>query len=239
MRKFTLIAAAAVAFAVLPFGAAAATRAASDSTPNTQPRTHWFAGAVTAVGSSSLSVDVLWTGPKDGQLNGTTVTVAVTPTTVITGKDQAPEQLSDIIPGDLVGLRATSADATLSSLTATHIHVWCNCHYVGGTLSSVSTTSIGVQVARTGPYDTVLKDTTVTIQVNAATTYIQGKAKTPITLGDLKVGDHVGVIFAANGFFKAPGFNASTATFTAKQVHDWQKQAAPATTAGAATVTAP
>ncbi len=224
MRKYTVIAAAALVFAILPLGAVAAPR---DKAP-AKPHSHWFAGSVSAVGSSSLSVDVLWTGPKDGQLNGTNVTVSVgSGTQIVSGKDKTAVPLSSIQPGDLVGLRATSADATLASLTATHIRVWCNCHWIGGTISSIGSSSINVQVARTGPYDTVLKNTNVTIQVNSSTIYLKGKTKTPISLADLKVGDGVGVVFGANGFFKAPGFDPEKATFTASKVHEWQKRQVP------------
>ena len=73
----------------------------------------------------------------------------------------------------------------------------------------------------------MLKGTNVTIQVNGSTSYIKGKAKTPISLADLKVGDGVGVVFGANGFFKAPGFDPEKATFTASKVHEWQKRQVP------------
>ncbi len=234
MRKFSVIAAAAIVFAVLPFGAAAATQAKAQA--------HWFAGSVTAVGADSLSLNVLWTGPKDGQLNGQAVTVAVNADTqIVNGKDHSTAQLSDIKPGDLVGLRAVSTDSTLASLTAVHIRIWCNCHWIGGTISAVGTSSFNVQVVRSGPYDTVLKSHDVTIQVNGATVYLKGKDKTAIALSDLKVGDRVGVVFAADGFFKAPGFDPSKATFTAKRVHDWQRQQVPppSSDAGAAAGTTP
>ena len=49
-------------------------------------------------------MNVLWTGPKDGSLNGQTVTVAVNADTkIVNGKDHSAAQLSDIQPGDLVG----------------------------------------------------------------------------------------------------------------------------------------
>ena len=67
----------------------------------------------------------------------------------------------------------------------------------------------------------------VTLQVNSSTIYVEGKSKTPITLGDLKAGDHVGVVFAASGFFKDPNFNPETATFTAKRVHYWPGKTTP------------
>jgi hypothetical protein len=225
MRKVMLIAAAAIASALLPLGAGAAP---PGSSAPAKPHVHWFAGSVASVGSDSLTVNVLWTGPKDGQLNGTTVSVGVTgDTTIVNGKTKAAAQLSDIVPGDLVSLRATAADSTLASLTATHIRIWCNCHWVGGTISSIGSGSFAVHVERTGPYDTVLKGRNVTIGVDGSTVYVKGKDKTPITLADLKVGSGVGVIFGADGFFKAPGFNPETATFTASKVHAWQKKQVP------------
>jgi hypothetical protein len=242
MKKYTVIAAAVLVFAILPLGAVAAPPGGSGSQTPTKLHTHWFAGSVSSVGSDSLSLTVLWTGPKDGQLNGQSVTVAVNgDTQIVSGKTKTTVPLSSIQPGDLVGLRATATDATLASLTATHIRVWCNCHWIGGTISSIGASSINVQVARTGPYDTVLKDHDVTIQVNGSTTYLKGKGKTAITFADLKVGDGVGVVFGANGFFKAPGFNPETATFTASKVHEWLKRQVPppSTDAGAAAGTTP
>ena len=236
MRKFGLVAVAAVVFATLPLGVAAA------PTPAARAHVHWFAGSVTTVGSDSVSLNVLWTGPHDGQLNGQTVTVAVdSDTKIVNGKDHSTAQLSDITPGDLVSMRAASSDSTLASLTATHIRIWCNCHWIGGTISALGGSSLSVQVARTGPYDTVLKGTNVTIQANGSTIYVKGRPKTTIGYSDLKVGDRVGVVFAADGFFKAPGFDPSKATFTAKRVHDWLKLPVPTATsdAGAAAGTTP
>ena len=241
MRKLTAIAAAVVAFAILPLGALAA-QPGGGSTTAAKAHVHWFAGSVASVGGDSLTVNVLWTGPKDGQLNGTTVTVGVTgSTTIVNGKTKAAAQLGDIVPGDLVSLRATAADATLASLTATHIRIWCNCHWIGGTISSIGSSSFTVQVARTGPYDTVLKGRNVTINVNGSTAYLKGKDKTQIAFSDLQVGAGVGVVFAANGFFKAPGFDPETATFTAKRVHEWMKRQVPppSSDAGSAAGTTP
>jgi hypothetical protein len=59
------------------------------------------------------------------------------------------------------------------------------------------------------------------MEVNADTVYLRGSHHRRIGFGDLQVGDGVGVVFAANGFFKAPGFDPTTATFTAKRVHVW------------------
>lgn len=228
MRRLIAMAAALGLLAAVPFAAAAHKPGATPKVPH-----HHFAGAVTAVGSDSVSVDVLWTGKNDGPLLNTTVTVAVTADSQLTsGKAKTPITLSGIHQGDLVGVGVTS-DAGLTTFTAVKIHVHCNCHWLGGTINSVSSSTLVVHVAKTGPYDTVLKDADVTLQLNGSTEYVQGKAKTPISLGDLKVGDHVGVVFGASGFFKAPGFNASTATFTAKRVRDrGTKAATPAADAG-------
>ncbi len=242
MRKFTLIAATAIVFALLPLGAVAAPPGDAGGAANAKPHTHWLAGSVSAVGADSLTVGVLWTGKHDDQLNGQSVTLAVDATTeIVSGRDKTPVSLSSIKPGDLVGVQASSTDKTLTTLTAKRIHVYCNCHWIGGTISAIGSSSFSVQVARTGPYDTVLNGKPVTLQVNSSTTYIRGKAKSDIGFSDLKVGDGVGVIFAASGFFRAPGFDPSTATFTAKRVHLWEKKTVPpaSTDSGAAAGTKP
>lgn len=182
--------------------------------PNASLRAHghWFAGAVTAAGSGSVSIDVLWTGRHDTQLNGTNVTVAIDSSTEIHyGKGQ-----SSIDPGDLVGVIATGKDP--SSLTARRINVRCNCHFAAGILGSVGSSSFAVNVSRTGPYDTVLKGNAVTFQVNGSTVFVQGKDQAAGTISGLKTGEQVAVIFAATGFFRDPNFNWQTATFTAKHV---------------------
>ncbi len=193
-------------------------------------RGHWFAGSVSSVGDSSITVGVLWTGPNDGYLNGQTVTVAVPSNTRISqGPRHQAIALASIQPGDLVSLRARGADA--SSLTATKIHVFCNCHWVGGTVSSVGASSFQVSVKRTGPYDGVLANTTITLQVGSQTVYLAGPHHRRIAFSDLKVGEGVGVVFSADGFFKAPGFDPAKATFTAKRVHVWgNRQVPPAST---------
>ena len=195
-------------------------------TPDRHARGHWFAGSVSSVGDSSLTVGVLWTGPNDGYLNGQTVTVSVPSNTRISqGPRHQPIALASIQPGDLVSLRARGDDA--SSLTAVKIHVFCNCHWVGGTVSSVGTSSFQVSVKRTGPYDGVLANTTITLQVNAQTVYLAGPHHRRIAFSDLKAGEGVGVVFAADGFFKAPGFDPTKATFTAKRVHVWGHRQVP------------
>ena len=79
MRRLIAILAVGVFLSVAGI-AAADTTPATTTTPTTTAPTkpgHWFAGAVTGVGSNSLTVGVLWTGPNDGSLNGQSVTVAV------------------------------------------------------------------------------------------------------------------------------------------------------------------
>jgi hypothetical protein len=170
---------------------------------------------------------VLWTGPHDGSLNGQSTTVAVDQNTQVTGPGHASEQLSDIQTGDLVAVRAVGIGQDLSSLTAVQVRVYCNCHWVGGTIESVGSDSVSVEVARTGPYDTVLAGQTVTIDVNGSTQYLEGRDKSPIGLDDLSNGEKVGIVFSANGFFKAPGFDPSNATFTATRVHAWEGKQVP------------
>ena len=78
------------------------------------------------------------------------------------------------------------------------------------------------------------------LQVNTNTVYVRGPHRRRIAFSELKVGQHVGVIFAANGFFKAPGRNPATATFTAKRIHVWGRDPVPAASStgdGGATTT--
>lgn len=194
---------------------------------------HWFAGSVSGVGDTSLSVGVLWTGPNDGSFNGQTLTVAVPANARIgQGPHHRPIALAQIQNGDLVSVRVAGDDP--SSLTAAAIHVFCNCHWIGGTVSGIGASSFSVAVARTGPYDTVLDSTTITLQANADTVYLAGRRHGRIGFSDLKVGEGVGVVFAADGFFKASGFNPGTAAFTAKRVHVWGPRQVPSATTDAA-----
>jgi len=198
------------------------------TTPTPTTHSHWFAGSVTAVGSDSITLGVLWTGSHDSALNGQSLTLAVDGSTaIVSGRGSTPEPLTSIENGDLVGVRATGVGKDLSTLTATNVRVNCDCHWVGGTISAIGTSSVTVQVSKTGPYDTVLNGQSVTLGVDNSTIYIQGKGKTPITLGDLTVGEGTGIVFSANGFFRAPGFNPATATFTAARVHIWGKRQVP------------
>jgi hypothetical protein len=208
-----------------------ATPATTTTTQTPAPNTlkvhlHWFAGSVSSVGTSTITVGVLWTGAHDGYLNGQTVTLNVDPSARISqGRDHTPIALAQIQPNDLVAIRATGSST--SDLTAFKIHDQCNCHWVGGTIGTVGATSFTVNVTKTGPLDTVLDNTTVTMQVNSDTVYLRGRHHARIGLGDLQSGQGVGVMFGANGFFKAPGFDPPTAIFTAKRVHVWGKGIVP------------
>ncbi len=195
----------------LPFAALADNPPSSTTTSTTTATTttsnanrvhaHWFAGSVASAGSGSISVNVLWTGKHDKQLDGTTVSVAIDSSTQIDyGKGK-----SSIEQGDLVGVVATGTNA--SSLTAKRIHVRCNCHFAAGTLDAISTSRLRVNVERTGPYDGVLKGNEVTFDVAGA------------TLPNLSIGDKVAIVFSASGFFRDPNFNWQTATFTVLRLH--------------------
>jgi len=189
--------------------------ALADNPPAAHAHGHFLAGSVVSAGSGQVTVDVSLTGKHDQQLDGKQVVVAVTTDTkIVYGRGQ-----SSIDPSDLVGIHATAADATLSTLTARRIRVACNCHFAAGKLTAISPGLIRVDVARTGPYDKVLNGNEVKFDVDSSTKFVEGKAKKPITIGDLSIGDTVGVIFGASGFFRDPNFNWQDATFTAKLVH--------------------
>jgi len=195
----------------LPFAALAdnpppSTTTSTTTAPATSNRvhSHWFARSVASASSGSISVNVLWTGKHDKDLNGKTVSVAIDSSTQIDyGKGK-----SSIEQGDLVGVVATGNP---NSLTASRIHVRCNCHFAAGTLDAISTSKLRVNVQRTGPYDGVLKGNEVTFDVGGA------------TLPNLSIGDKVAIVFSASGFFRDPNFDWQNATFTVlklRVVHD-------------------
>jgi hypothetical protein len=222
-RLFLLSGVLLVALALPALAASTPTKTLAGTAP---AHLHWLAGSVTAVGTDTLTVGVLWTGPHDGSLNAQTLTISVpTNTRINRGPHRMPIALAQIQPNELVSLRVFGDSPT--TLTAARIHVYCNCHWLGGTVSSVGTGSFAVQVSRTGPYDTVLNGQSVTLQVNADTVYLRGQHRGRIAFTDLKPGEGIGVVFSATGFFKAPGFNPATATFTAKRVHVWPHRQVP------------
>ncbi len=216
-KAFGIAAAVILSAALLPLAALADNPPGTTTTTQRPARQHaiYYAGAVTSANSGSLTVDVLLTGKHDQQLDGKQVTASITSSTqIVFGRGQ-----SSIDPGDLVEVRAIAADASLSSLTAARIHVNCNCHWVGGTLTAISPGMIRVKVAKTGPYDTVLNGNEVKFDIDSSTQFVEGRDKHHITISDLSIGDKVGVVFSANGFFRDPNFNWHDATFTAKLVH--------------------
>jgi hypothetical protein len=187
-----------------PPGTTTSTTTATTTSRANRAHLHWFAGSVASASSGSISVDVLWTGKHDKDLNGKTVSVAIDSSTQIDyGKGK-----SSIEQGDLVGVLATGNQ---NSLTASRIHVRCNCHFAAGTLDAISTSRLRVNVERTGPYDGVLKGNEVTFDVGGA------------TLPNLSIGDKVAIVFSASGFFRDPNFDWQNATFTVlklRVVHD-------------------
>jgi hypothetical protein len=208
-KSFGITAAALLAAALVPLGAIAA------DNPTTTRHGLFLAGSVVSAGSGQVTVDVVWTGKHDTQLDGKQVNVSVSSATkIVYGKGQ-----TSIDPGDLVRIHAIAADATASALTARAIRVACNCHWVGGKLTAISPGFVRVNVARTGPYDKVLDGNEVKIGLDSSTQFVEGKVKHHIDLGDLSLGDTVGIVFGANGFFRDPSFNWQNATFTAKLVH--------------------
>jgi len=222
-KAFGITAAALVAVAALASAALADNPPPSSISPTTTTTTPSggngpirasivaFAGSVASASSSSLTVDVLW--QRRGTTGSLQETVALDSSTKIAyGKGK-----SSIDPGDLVGVVATGQNG---SLTARRVRVTCNCHIVAGTVSSASSSSVQVAVTRTGPFDTVLKGTTVTIGLNGSTQYAGGSST-------LTSGEKIAVIFSASGFFKDPSFDPSTATFTALGVRTPKAAATP------------
>jgi hypothetical protein len=178
-KAFGIVTAAVLA---LPFTALA------DNPPAAHAHGLFLAGSIVSADSGHVTVDVLLTGKNDTHFDGTQVSIAITSATTIDyGKGQ-----TSIDPGDLVGIHATAADASLSTLTARKIHVACNCHWAAGMLTAISPGLIRVNVKRTGPYDTVLNGNEVKFGLDSTTKFVEGKDKKAISISDLSVGDTVG-----------------------------------------------
>ncbi len=174
---------------------------------------HHFGGAVTTVGSGSLTIHVDKTGKNDTQLMGQTLTLAVTSSTQITlGKDKTPIPLGQILVGYRAGVSAHQ-DAS-GAWTADRIHAGYGDHWFAGTVAGVGSGSITVNVLKTGPHDPQLNGQTVTVPVDSSTQIVKGKDKTPITLADVKTGDRVGIVVHAPGGDLSQGM-------TAVRIHDW------------------
>jgi hypothetical protein len=202
--------------------AAVATAAAlADGPPTTKtPKAHakFFAGEVTAVGSGSLTVKVDKTGKKDTGLNGQTLTVSVDSATQITlGKDKTQAQLTDLEVGYRAGVTAKASATDSSSFAAVKIAAHYGYHWFAGSVVSVGSDSITVQVTKTGKHDTQLNGQTLTVPVSSSTQFLRGEAKTPIALGDIKTGDRVGIET------QSPNGDLSRG-MTAVRVHDRQQK---------------
>ncbi len=172
-----------------------------------QIRRH-FGGEVTAVGADSLTISVDRTGRRATELQGRTITVSVPEGTPITlGSDKTPITLGQIEVGSRAGVGATQDQAS-GVWTAARVHVGRGNHWFAGKVTAVGSSSITVAVGRTGAHDRQLHGTTVTVPVDGSTRFLLGKAKTPIALGDVKVGDRVGVLVHSPGGDLAKGMTA-------------------------------
>jgi Domain of unknown function (DUF5666) len=218
MRTLIALLAAALIAAVVTAAALADGPPTTPKTPKAHAGQKFFAGEVIAVGSGSLTVKVDKTGKKDTDLNGQTLTVSVDSSTQITlGKDKTQAQLSDLEVGYRAGVTAKASDTDPSSFAAVKISGHYGYHWFAGTVVSVGSDSITVQVTKTGKHDTQLNGQTLTVPVSSSTQFLRGKNKTPIALGDIKTGDRVGVeTQSPNGDL--------TRGMTAVRVHDRQQK---------------
>ena len=170
-----------------------------------------FAGRVTAVADGSLSVAVERAGK--GVTEGSTVTVALDVSTRFTGK--GAQSASEVQTNDAVGVNATvAADGSLTAERVNDVTAVHN-HWIGGTVESVTATTLAVAVARTGDHDTELLGKSVTLALGSGTV-IKGKAETPGTLADIAAGQTVGVQFTARGRDYSTGL-------TVVRVHIWAR----------------
>ena len=170
-----------------------------------------FAGRVTAVADGSLSVAVERAGK--GVTEGSTVTVALDVSTRFTGK--GAQSASEVQTNDAVGVTATvAADGSLTAERVNDVTAVHN-HWIGGTVESVTATTLAVAVARTGDHDTELLGKSVTLALGSGTV-IKGKAETPGTLADIAAGQTVGVQFTARGRDYSTGL-------TVVRVHIWAR----------------
>jgi len=198
--------------------AVAATAAVALADGPTKAPTRTFGGAVTAVGSGSLTIHVDRTGKHATELLGQTIAVSVPSGTPITlGKEKRSISLGDIQAGWRARVAATR-DAS-GAWTAKKVHAGRGDHWFAGKLTAVGSASITVEVGKTGPHDTQLNGQTLVVSVDSATQYVLGKDKTPISLGDLKVGARIGVVVHSPGGDLAQGL-------TAVRVHEHKQKVA-------------
>jgi len=205
MRKlsFVLLTGAAVV-------AATATAALASGRPHPAvAHVRHFGGVVTAVGANSLTVSVQRGGPRATELVGRTLTVSVPAGTPITaGAVRQPISLAQIQVGWHVGITARQ-DASTGAWTAVVVHAIRTTQWFAGKVTAIGSASLTVSVLRTGAHDTQLKGTTVTVTVDGSTRIVRGPQNTPVSLGDVKVGDRVRVVV-----------NGLTQPMTAIKIHD-------------------
>jgi hypothetical protein len=175
-----------------------------------------FGGTVVSVAPGTISVAVSRTGKNDSALSGQTVTVTVTSATAIAGKGAS--QASDIQTNDAVGVLA-SGDAS-TGFTAIRINdvTGVHNHWLAGTVSAISASSVTIAVAKTGPHDTPLAGQSTTLAIDGSTTVITGKGGSSVTIADVTAGETVGVLFTARGRNFTDGL-------TAVRIHVWHKTA--------------
>jgi len=161
-----------------------------------------FGGSLTAIGSSSLTVEVDRTGRNDGGLGGRTITLAVDQNTKIM-RDGKPIQLSELVVGEHVGV---TAEAVADQFTAKSVKAGDHDVSFAGTITAVGSSSLTVEVDRTGSNSGGLGGRTLTVAVDSTTQItLNGQ---PAQLSQLAAGDRAAVT--------AVGIADS---YTARQIH--------------------
>lgn len=180
--------------------------ALADGTPPKAPA-RWFAGAVTAVGPGSLTIEVDRTGERATDLIGQTIAVSVPAgTPVRLGQGRKPIALTDVQVG--WPARVAAMQDAAGGWTAKRIHVGRGNHWFAGRLTAVGSGSITVAVKRTSKHDRQLKGNILVIPVDSSTQYLLGKDRMSISLADLTVGSRVGVVAHSPGGDLSQGITA-------------------------------
>ena len=169
-----------------------------------------FAGSVTTIGSASLGVEA----------SGKTISLAVDQNTKIM-RDGKAIQLSDLLVGEHVTVTAV---AIANQYTAETIRGADHDIAVAGSIVAVGSSSLTVEVDRTGRNDGGLGGTRLTVAVDANTQItLNGQ---PAQLSQLAAGDRV--TLTAVGI---------TNHYTAKQIHARLPKPKPTTTTTSSTTT--
>ncbi|HEX6490555.1 MAG TPA: hypothetical protein VF002_04160 [Gaiellaceae bacterium] len=122
MHKFSVRLVIALAAVIFVVPASAALRDQSPA-PAAHPHTLHFAGSIASLGSDSLQVQVERTGPRDGELQGKQVSVAIDANTKIVSEGQALS-FSDLKQGERIMVLAETNSAQLDQgLVAEKIRV--------------------------------------------------------------------------------------------------------------------